>query len=35
MSGYDMLLLIYPGSDSFSIRNSQLQQLVRKAGLFC
>ena len=35
MSGYDMLLLIYPGSDFFSIRNSQLQQLVRKAGLFC
>lgn len=33
-AGYDMLLLVYPGNDSFSVRNSQLLQLIRKAGLF-
>lgn len=32
-TGYDMLLLIYPGNDSFHSRCSQLETLCKKAGL--
>ena len=34
IEGYDMLLLIYPGNDSFSYRCSQMNLLYKKAGLF-
>lgn len=33
--GYDFLLLIYPGGDSFSLRKKQLSYLFSKAGLCC
>ena len=32
-TGYDMLLLVYPGNDSFHSRCGQLKTLCRKAGL--
>lgn len=32
-TGYDMLLLIYPGNDSFSTRCVQFRSLCQKAGL--
>jgi ribonuclease P protein component len=32
-SGYDMVLLVYPGKDEFSLRNRQLMSLFTKAGL--
>ena len=32
-TGYDMLLLIYPGNDSFHSRCEQFRALCRKAGL--
>ena len=32
-TGYDLLLLIYPGNDSFHSRCGQLKTLCRKAGL--
>ncbi|MBQ9495421.1 MAG: ribonuclease P protein component [Treponema sp.] len=32
-TGYDMLLLLYPGNDSFSTRCVQFRLLCKKAGL--
>ncbi|MBQ9538809.1 MAG: ribonuclease P protein component [Treponema sp.] len=32
-TGYDLLLLVYPGNDSFHTRCGQLKTLCRKAGL--
>ena len=32
-TGYDILLLVYPGNDSFSTRCVQLRTLFEKAGL--
>ena len=32
-TGYDMLILIYPGNDSFSTRCEQIRSLCQKAGL--
>ena len=32
-TGYDMLLLVYPGNDSFSTRCEQFRTLCQKAGL--
>ncbi len=32
-TGYDILLLIYPGNDSFSTRCDQFRLLCQKAGL--
>jgi len=32
--GYDMVLLVYPGRDIFSVRMEQLRQLFFRAGLF-
>ena len=32
-TGYDMLLLVYPGNDSFRSRCSQFKTLCQKAGL--
>lgn len=32
-TGYDLLLLVYPGNDSFHSRCGQLKTLCRKAGL--
>ena len=31
--GYDIVLFVYPGQDSFSIRTTQLRQLFSRAGL--
>lgn len=33
-TGYDILLLVYPGNDSFSTRCVQFRSLCEKAGLF-
>lgn len=33
-TGYDMLLLVYPGNDSFHSRCVQFNSLCKKAGLF-
>jgi ribonuclease P protein component len=33
-SGYDLVLLVYPGNDTFMIRMEQLKTLFNKAGLF-
>ena len=32
-TGYDILILIYPGNDSFSTRCEQIRLLFKKAGL--
>ena len=32
-TGYDILLLVYPGNDSFSTRCVQFRTLFKKAGL--
>ncbi|WP_369695313.1 ribonuclease P protein component [Gracilinema caldarium] len=32
--GYDLVLLVYPGADTFADRLEQLETLFRKAGLF-
>ena len=32
--GYDLVLLVYPGRDDFSVRKDQMQELFSKAGLF-
>ncbi len=32
-TGYDMLLLVYPGNDSFHSRCEQFETLCKKAGL--
>ena len=32
-TGYDMLVLVYPGKDSFNLRCAQFQILFRNAGL--
>ena len=32
-TGYDFVILVYPGNDSFSSRCEQFQQLFKKAGL--
>ncbi|MDR3303723.1 MAG: ribonuclease P protein component [Treponema sp.] len=32
--GYDLVLLVYPGNDTFKIRIEQLKTLFNKAGLF-
>ena len=34
LKGYDLVLLVYPGNDSFSVRMSQLKELFTRAGLF-
>lgn len=34
-SGYDLVLLVYPGKDTFITRFEQLKELFFKAGLFC
>jgi ribonuclease P protein component len=31
--GYDLVLLIYPGRDAFSVRMNQMKELFSKAGL--
>ena len=31
--GYDMVLLVFPGGDAFSVRMEQLKTLFSKAGL--
>ena len=31
--GYDLVLLIYPGRDNFSVRMNQLRELFTRAGL--
>ncbi|MEW6564429.1 MAG: ribonuclease P protein component [Spirochaetota bacterium] len=33
-SGYDLVLLVYPGGDTFNNRMEQLEILFQKAGLF-
>ena len=33
--GFDLVLLVYPGRDFFSIRMDQLRDLFTRAGLFC
>ena len=33
-TGYDMILLVYPGKDSFSTRCEQIRYLFKKAGIF-
>ena len=33
MTGYDMVLLVYPGNDSFAVRLKQLDSLFMKASL--
>ena len=33
-TGYDMLILVYPGNDSFHSRCDQIRLLCQKAGLF-
>ena len=32
--GYDLVLLVYPGRDDFSVRTEQLRELFSRAGLF-
>jgi ribonuclease P protein component len=32
--GYDLVLLVYPGRDAFSLRMEQLWLLFNRAGLF-
>lgn len=32
-TGYDILILVYPGNDSFSTRCEQIRLLFKKAGL--
>ena len=32
--GYDLVLLVYPGNDAFSVRMEQLRELFSRAGLF-
>jgi ribonuclease P protein component len=33
-TGYDLVLLVYPGKDTFNDRMEQLETLFQKAGLF-
>ena len=33
-TGYDIVLLVYPGNDSFSTRCEQIRYLFTKAGIF-
>jgi len=32
-TGYDMVLLVYPGQDVFSVRMGQMRELLSRAGL--
>jgi RNase P protein component len=32
--GHDVVVVLYPGSDEFSARRSQLERLLRQAGLY-
>jgi len=32
-TGYDMVFLVYPGNDTFSIRCTQFRKLCQKAGI--
>jgi len=32
--GYDLVLLVYPGRDDFSVRKDQMRELFTKAALF-
>ena len=32
--GYDLVLLVYPGQDVYSVRMKQIQELFSRAGLF-
>ena len=34
LKGYDLVLLVHPGHDSFSERMNQLEELFTQAGLF-
>ena len=33
--GYDLVLLVYPNRDNFSVRMEQMRELFARAGLFC
>jgi len=33
--GYDLVLLVYPGQDVFSVRMEQMRKLFSRAGLLC
>jgi ribonuclease P protein component len=33
-TGYDLVLLVYPGQDTFSVRMNQMRDLFTRAGLF-
>ena len=33
-AGYDLVLLVYPGRDVFSVRMEQMRELFSRAGLF-
>ena len=33
-TGYDIILLVYPGNDTFSTRCEQIRYLFKKAGIF-
>ena len=32
--GYDLVLLVYPGQDAFSVRMKQMRELFSRTGLF-
>ena len=32
--GHDVAIVLYPGSDEFPLRRSQLERLLRQAGLY-
>lgn len=34
LSGYDVVVVLYPGFDDFPARRSQLERLLRQAGLY-
>jgi len=34
LHGYDLVLLVYPGQDVFSVRMGQMRELFARAGLF-
>jgi len=34
-SGYDIVLVIYPGKDTFKVRKEQLTDLLERSGLSC
>jgi ribonuclease P protein component len=32
--GHDVVVVLYPGSDEYPVRRSQLERLLRQAGLY-